>query len=376
MKIVLVYVLCILMVAAIPKRRVYYVFLLNSILIAYLAYKVSVENQYDLIFHLDLYGNLMGRSIGYVVSHYYFAQSPLYVLYVYFLSIFKDAHLLPAVSTFIGYFSFSNILYHFIKNEAITKEKYVVIYMLVLFVLPWQDFAAGIRGALGFTVCSWAVYTDFIKSKKKLALLFYVSAIFIHQSAIIALLIRVIWHITNRMNSNQFGFVCILALLFGAFSEAIGEVATLVANMTGLRILSVVARSFSSHTDGGNALYELGPVIVRVAVMLMVLYIIKRCGAELSRRDLIARNIGLLRYYTLFVCITLGYIWQYDIICRYSVASVLLLPMVLSCSGEAPIKYQAGRLVDRSLAVLIIPVAVFILTYHYVIYYSKWSFGG
>lgn len=375
MKIVLVFLICALLVMVFPKKYVMVAFFLNSIAIAWLAYTLSTVNQYDLVYHLDLYDNMSGKGLEYVFSHFYFKQSPLYVLYVYCLGFLKNKHLLPAVSTFIGYFSFASILNYFIKKEDFSKIKYVAIYFFILCTLPWHDFSAGIRGALAFTLCSLAVFFDLVKGKSKLGLIIYVLAIFVHQSAIIALFTRLVLFFTKKLNKKgSFGLVCVCMLLFSVLSGAVSQVLILLANGTGLSIINVIAHSFEAYIIGGTDLYEYSVVIIRAMTIVVVLFIIYMCGIRMGNEY--DRKCSIIRYYLLFICLTFSYIGQYDIFCRYSVASILLSSMVLSCCGDAPITFKLGNIFDRSYGFVLVSFSTLVLICYYVIYYSKWVFGG
>lgn len=373
MKLVIAIVFCFFNVAVVPKRKVKYAFLINSLVLAWVAYNLSTQNQVDLVFHLGLYEELSKQSIGRVISHFYFKTSPLYVLYVYALRIFDNSHMLPAVNTFLGYISFSGILYSYIKKYNLDKSKYVPVYTFLVCTLPWNDFAAGMRGALAFTVCMFAIFMAYEKEKQVFGTILCILAIFIHQSAIIFLILKIIVDTTKKMTYKGFVIVCGIILIVGIFRNQLFNVASLLANVTGLQILNTVAHSFESYVLKGNDLYEYGVVLVRGTCMLIVTYIASH-SYTIDNNKTSVFDSKIKKLFVLLVCTAFGFVWQYDVFCRYAMASTLLIPMVICNSGEAELKFTAGNYVDKYYGTVLIGAALFVLIYYYQSFYSKWFY--
>ena len=376
MRIIAVFSVCVFLAYITPSKYLKQVLLINSCLIAWLGYALNTENQYDLIFHFDMYDYLIGKSIEDVFSYYYTLESPLYVLYVYFLGFFKNKHILPAVTVFIGYYTFSYFLSYCVKKDSLSKKVYMPIYLLILCALPWHDFSAGIRGALAFSICAWAAFFDFVKKEKIKGLAFYIASVFIHQAAIGALLVSLLVHATKKYNKKVKVGIFITILATGLLIRQINTLISFLANSTGLNILQTIANSFASYVVQGKDLYEYRIVIIRALVSIIALFYISTCEFSAENEFLYKKRKEIVYYYTVFVGLTFAFVWQYDVFCRYSVATTLLLPLVLTSYGSAPIVFRLGKIKDRSYGIVMCVVAIFVLVINYGSYYSHWRFGG
>lgn len=150
--------------------------------------------------------------------------------------------------------------------------------------------------------------------------------------------------------------VYIFCLALGSLTELLGPMLDSIGKSTGLKILSTVSNSFDSYVVEGTKLYELGIVLVRLAAILLLYFVYTNSISKAYKgQDYI------YKMYTMLMLVTIGYTWQYDIVCRYSFACILLSSLML---GYCKKQYMS----------LLLIFAILNLLYYYSIYYIHWQF--
>ncbi len=368
-------VVCLLVIIMCPRKYVLSAFIFNSFLLAMLAFNISEQNQHDLIFHWDLYDYYTGKPFSNVMLHYYFKQSPLYCTYVYLLTFLGSHRYLSAISTFLGYFSISKILHYFIAQKGLNKYEYVTIYMVMICTLPWQDYSAGIRGALAFTVCVVGAFEDFEKERPILSIICYGAALFIHQSIALFIGVRLLALITRNTNQITKLITIVFTLMVSIFANGFYNIVSLLANASGISVLHYVAHSINSYLIHGKEFYEYGVVIVRVSAIVLLLWIAYNCSCYYINIDEYEQNSRLIWFFSLLVCTTIGFIGQYDTVCRYSVVCIMMAPLILNLCHNTEAKIVLGDRDDYAYTSLLSVLSIFTLVYYHKIYYSLWIIG-
>lgn len=352
MTLIIGFLLSIAVYCIVPKSKSIIAVCISSFIIAMIAYHLTDNNQYDLVYHRQLYDTIMDGGFYSAVVYSQTDKSPLYIWLVYLLSFFKDNKLISAVPTFFGYFTLGFML---IKSYWKDKLSLVIAFAFFIFVLPWQDYASGIRGALAYSICIWAIFLDLRKDRKLLSIPFYIASIYIHQASIIFIFIRLLMlAVKHRIIKEKIVYIFCLAL--GSLTELLGPMLDSIGKSTGLKILSTVSNSFDSYVVEGTKLYELGIVLVRLAAILLLYFVYTNSISKAYKgQDYI------YKMYTMLMLVTIGYTWQYDIVCRYSFACILLSSLML---GYCKKQYMS----------LLLIFAILNLLYYYSIYYIHWQF--
>lgn len=356
MTIIFFIIICIIIYILTPKQNQ----LLSVFMIAFLmsvsAFYMTGENQHDINVYRELYDTLLDGGISAALLYGAVDRSPLFIWLVYVMTFLEDNRYTSAIPTFIGYFILLYVAYKTFKKYNIRKQKQVLCILFLLFIIPWQDYTGGVRGALAYSLCSLSIYFDFRKQKKKLALMFYIISIFIHQASVIFLVLRLFVLLIGYYPFLK-KTIYLLCLLVGCMTEFMGPVIEFFAKITGLGILSIISNSFNSYAVEGKELYEVSVVILRVTAILIIF---------LSTRNYIkdhnetSAESSIFSIYTMLLLLAIGFIWQYDIICRYSVACMILSPLILyRCNS----KY----------IIVMIVFAILNLVRYYDSYYSKWE---
>lgn len=333
MTIILFFIISIVIYSVLPKSKQLLAGLIASVLMGVLAFYVSERNQWDLIIHRQMYNELMGGGWASAMSKAETFRSPLFVLMEYMLTFLGDERFTSATPTFIGYFILAFLLYNTSKVYHIEKKYYVCAMAFLLLVLPWHDFAAGIRGALAFSICCFALYLDFRKNNTLLGIALIISSVFIHQSAIIFLLLRLFAFVIEMTPIAQKP-IFIICLLLGSLTEFIGPLISELASSVGLGILTTINDSFDSYAVQGKKLYEYRIVLVRIVALLLILYFTYKGKKDNVKNK---QELSLYNIYIMLMLVSVGFIWQYDIVCRYSVASIMLLPLFVNRMNRSSI---------------------------------------
>lgn len=318
------------------------------------AFFLTEKNQYDLVYHRGLYDTLQEGGLEAAIQYSLIDKSPLYIGLEYILSFFRDNRLASAVPTFLGYFILVYLLGKTSQKYKVSKRTNTIFLIFLLFILPWHDYSAGIRGALAYSLGCLGLYVD-VKSKNTVSgVLLYISALFIHQAAIIIIALRLMLLLIEKFPFMK-NFCFILCLSLGSITEILSPILTSLSQMTGLSILGEVSHSFENYVVKGKELYEYSIVFLRI-IAILVIYFVTKSSSQYKERD----EQSIYTIYTMLMLVTIGYIWQYDIVCRYSFACMVISTLIL---------YRCKK---HNYAVLLL-FSLFNIICYYNIYYKQFE---
>ena len=349
-------ILSIIIYIILPKKNQMLVVFTTAFLMSILAFYLTDKNQYDLIAHRELYDTLQDGGISAAMLYSAIDRSPLFIWIVYGMSFLDDNRFTTAIPTFIGYFILVYILVRTFQKYERKKNIQVCCLMFLMFVIPWQDYSAGVRGALAFSLCCYGIYLEFRRQKRLLGILFYVVPLFIHQASIIFLILRLLVYIIDICPSFKKNIYA-LCLLAGSMTEFMGGIIEDIANMTGIRILSIISHSFNGYTSKVDDIYEYSIVILRIFAVLIIYFVSRKYYNRVIEPH---AESSIYSIYTMLMLLSIGFVWQYDIVCRYTVACMMLSPLILYRCSE---KYS----------ILMFVFAIFNFIYYNSSYYIKWE---
>lgn len=356
MTIIYSFILCIITYKLIPKKNQVLAALGIGFLMSVIAFFLTEKNQHDLIYYREAYDTLQDEGYLGAIAYSAVDRSPLFIWIVYGLSYLEDNRFTSAIPTFIGYFILVYLLGQTSIVYEIKKRRQLIFLIFLLFILPWQDYSAGIRGALAYSLCTLGIYFEFRKQMRFLGFIFYIFPIFIHQASIIFLFLRLFLYLIEIIPSIK-KYIYLLCFLIGFITEFMGPAIESLARITGLRILSIVSNSFNSYAIEEKDLYEPRVVILRISAILLI-YIITR-KYIISKQETNSES-NIFSIYTMLMLLSIGFIWQYDIVCRYTVACMILSSLIL---------YRCNQ---KYITTIIIFAIINLISY-YDSYYSKWE---
>lgn len=358
-------ILSCIVVWAFPERHLKLALFISAVIFGIIGFSMQTQNHYDLVFHYNLYESLYGVSFFDLSQNYYYNEFPGYVIYLYLLSFLKDPHWLSAISAFIGYGLCFASLYKITKYYSLEKKDYLLSFFYICAMLPFLDFAAGIRGAISYSLCIFCFVTESMNEKKRIfCWAGYLYAISVHNSAVILLAIRILMLIKNNFWRVS---ISILLVASGLFSETISSILGFLYARTGLRLFQNLSDSFFSYVvSESHDLYEYGVILVRLAglILVLVMNFASRKVVKEENRKFFDR-IGYFNVLCSFF--TLGFIFQYDIFCRISLISTMTMPAFIPVIKD-----------EKEISVLragIFLLAIFVLFYYTKIYYGKFEYS-
>lgn len=350
-----------LIIPVFPRKRIAWFFVFASLVLAFVGGLVQVKEGADISWHAEVFDLLKANGFRYAMEFERLNNNLGYTIFAFLSSlVFPNYHYMIGLVCFIGYGLLFLLLYLLIKDYNLKTSSYSVIFIWICCMMPFFDFAGGVRGALAFSICSLVLYCDFNKKMNKLVcVLLYIVAFSFHQAAIVAIILRILLISKSR---KFHVFLCVLVFLFGVFGIQIANLLNNLASNSGVGIISSLTQSFYIYMN--RSFYEYGPALVKItasAMVLAFLFIIRPDKKTPSK---------LIDYYLVLCSFVFGFIYQFDFVNRYAVLALMVSPCVLSTCLSPQFSKKFALLKP-----LMISASLFVLTYYTLVSYSKFSFG-
>ena len=342
MRVLLIIIICILL-ALVFKKRMSWSCIVSAILLGLIAYSISDTGQEDYVIHKTVYDHVQKGGFESIATHYYFLTSPLYVFYVYLLSFFQDNRMLSVINTFLCYLNVFTVMLVAFKRTNGSSRNLLKCFIYLICVLPWVDFSLGIRGGYAFSLCALAFLYDSSPGRYRLlSLLFFIIPIFIHQACSAILLIWLMALFVNKFKGIR-RIAFFVVFLTGLMSASLTLLGDSLSSIPGLQFISVVTHSLDEYAvkqDGGAGVYGTGIVIIRGLGMLIPFVLLlsqyKRSKKNINGDGLMVWDVPSISF-SLMMFFTMGYVWQFDMFARYSVACIMLTPFIFSKQKRIPV---------------------------------------
>ncbi len=260
----------------IPKKGQFFVFLLTTLALAYMAYYI-VPDELDDLSNYFFFINKMkvgGKEVldelintgqfewdTYRVAAYYF----------YFISFFDNPHYLTAVTIFIVYFLMFLVIHKASVRFEVNKLYTYLGTMFFLVTYWYYDTASGIRNGLTFAVVFACAYYHLVEKKNVvLCYIGYILAVFTHSSGIIPVMLVLLTVITLNTSGKTFNFL----LVFGTAVASVGI--NYLAGITDNSLVQSLAAKTEHYTEKGaydTSTMMMVNIITFLFVFLLLLYV-------------------------------------------------------------------------------------------------------
>lgn len=260
----------------IPKKGQFFVFLLTTLALAYMAYYL-VPDELDDLSNYFFFINKMkagGKEVldelintgqfewdTYRVAAYYF----------YFISFFDNPHYLTAVTIFIVYFLMFLVIHKASVRFEVNKLYTYLGTMFFLVTYWYYDTASGIRNGLTFAVVFACAYYHLVEKKNVvLCYIGYILAVFTHSSGIIPVMLVLLTVITLNTSGKTFNFL----LVFGTAVASV-EI-NYLAGITDNSLVQSLAAKTEHYTEKGaydTSTMMMVNIITFLFVFLLLLYV-------------------------------------------------------------------------------------------------------
>lgn len=173
-----------------------------SIFFANLSYcYIPENNRVDLFRYLEYFHSLYGLSLVETLMNAY-RGSNLYAFnfLIWLGNAIDDVNIIPAISVFTVYFICFFVSCKVCQNEGY-NYKYAFIYVCFAIIsLDWYSLTNNVRNIMAFAIIGYAIFRDVYQKKRDaLTILSYIIPIFIHQTAVLFVLVRcTLWFLKSK----------------------------------------------------------------------------------------------------------------------------------------------------------------------------------
>ena len=214
-----------LLSATIRKHNLLKYMLVFAAVIGYMSFHLAEPNQAsDLYWHYKTLESFKSMGFSYFFVFEKSASLPIYSLYFYLISLLPSLNYLPAITAFLVYAINFYFIYRVSKRFDLTKRSTIILVLFILCNLNYAGVIMGIRFNLAVSICLLGVYLDLVEKKSLFIILpLYISALFMHTSIFIILLLR------------------ILIIPFFGKMRTVSAISLVVLTFLGLKLLPTIA---------------------------------------------------------------------------------------------------------------------------------------
>lgn len=330
----------------IPKKYVWLVFSVATLLFAVLAYNMTPYETDDLsryFVHLD---NL--RKGGIDELHHYFEEDynhwktyRMCGYYFYFISRFPDNRYMAAVTIFIVYGLMFLVLYKASVRFNVGKLYLFIGTMFFLSTYWYYDTASGIRNGLTFAVIFACAYYHLVERKYiPLCYLGYVLACLTHSAGIILVALVVLTEITLNNSGKFLNFTLVFGLAAG------GALLEFLSTKTDNDFIQSIAGKAEDNTAGG-VLYTDTGYLVNISVFLVVAFLLFYVSIYILNCDYTKELKRIYKYSSIIIYFMIGCLFSELIFLRIA---RWILPMVGALFYMIGMQIQSDKIKKNGLS--------------------------
>ena len=202
---------------------------------------------------------------------------PVCGYYFYFISLFPDNGMLPAITIFLAYGGMFLVLWRAANKFNVGKWYLFLSSLFVLSTYWFYDICSGIRNGLAFTLFCVFIYFDVVEKKFRPACwIGYLLMLGLHSSAILMLTIRMALLLSRKGKGKIMSVLMFFAMLVG------GAVIPKLGDITGIEYLQLISQKAERAADttgvGSQTNYLVNISIFIVACILVIycLYVLDK----------------------------------------------------------------------------------------------------
>ncbi len=190
-----------------------YLFFVAAV-IGFLSFHIATPSQgWDLYWHYKTLDNYRDMGFTYFAIFDKSISLPIYSLYFYLISLLPYNEYLPAITSFLVYGLNFILIYKIYKRFDLSKRTLWILVVFILCNLNYFGVISGIRFNLAVSLCTVALYYDYIERKKIIPILLFLFAVLIHSSIYIIIMVRVMLFFF-RKKGNAFFAITAVAVTF------------------------------------------------------------------------------------------------------------------------------------------------------------------
>lgn len=202
---------------------------------------------------------------------------PVCGYYFYFISLFPDNGMLPAITIFLACGGMFLVLWRAANKFNVGKWYLFLSSLFILSTYWFYDICSGIRNGLAFTLFCVFIYFDVVEKKFRPACwIGYLLMLGLHSSAILMLTIRMALLLSRKGKGKIMSVLMFFAMLVG------GAVIPKLGDITGIEYLQLISQKAERAADttgvGSQTNYFVNISIFIVACILVIycLYVLDK----------------------------------------------------------------------------------------------------
>lgn len=213
--------------------------------LAAIAYCYYPSGDPDLTRYFSYIEGLQNESLIYALNNGIKGETNTYVFsfFCWLAARIGDPHLIPAISTFFVYY-FGLFVTCKVGEDINASVNEIIYYLLFIITsLNLYSIINNVRNVFVFTLISFAVFRDlYLRNRSFLTYFLYIIPIFIHQSAILLILVRIVFLMASRAK------ILILILVAGIHPE-IRLAHNLISNIDFDNMIYGILKNFIAKAD-------------------------------------------------------------------------------------------------------------------------------
>ena len=369
----------ILVIKKIRVRRIENLILFVSISFGLLAFFQNVSEYSDLS---EAFGYLNGirqngfnyfSSDHYTIQNYFSGKIGLQI-YFFICSLFPYNNFYSAIAMTITYFFVLKAIQYAADYYGIKTSLLKNLIILSLLSIDFYDASNGVRNMFAFSIFIYGLSLDIFKGRKIISLALYISAITIHPSTAVLVLLRYLQFIKKNYLKTIIGLILVL------WSGGISGIANLLFPFRSIEAVSSIYDKliYYSMLEGTNENFAEGfntsasYMTMRGFRIFWVVLVIFAAILILKNQEKKKSIATFSLYVGSFSLGTLAPILATNVFTRYTFGIIMVTPMLLSeyLSSNCPKKYiRIGSMVTDAVifgfAIALVLFNYYMFLYHY-----------
>ncbi len=250
-------------------------------------------------------------------------------LLFYLVSLTGINGFLAFTSTFVTYYLIILVIINVSKKYNTSKIQYILLVLICLSVLPYTFVVSGVRFHMAVAIFVYACYREFIEKKNNiLTNIIYILPIFLHYSAIVFIVFKILSNITNK-NKFIFGITCLTLATYSYWKMSLLEFISSASLKVFIDKVEMYSEEFV-YKSSWQMLLLVFYILVYVAVFFVSI-ILKENKKEKVKNELEKNektetiDISLKYLSGLFFSMSIGNIGSFYLSERFLVVSIILL---------------------------------------------------
>ncbi len=223
----------------------------------------------------------------------------------------NDPHIIPAASTFCVYYCGLYVTCQIGEDNTIKRSTIVAYVFFIILSLNLYSIINNVRNVFSFSIVSFAIFRDLYQKKRNLfTWILYLFPIFVHQSAILLILVRLAFNLASRIKIIMLIMVGTVNVLANTAHSLILMVQSSNIVVDLIKTIIIKADMYLNDTTSSWGLVAQRSVkltverVIDIAfavfISLLILYIVK---SRLSENGIDNKRTKFMRDYSFIICL-------------------------------------------------------------------------